>query len=45
MHYRQFQEDTTMAVIENKIMQQYENFWGEMANRSFDVTRRFLMKL
>ena len=30
--------------VDNHI-EQYENFWGEMANRSFDVTRRFLMKL
>lgn len=29
----------------DKHIEQYENFWGEMANRSFDVTRRFLMKL
>ena len=27
--------------VDNHI-EQYENFWGEMANRSFDVTRRFL---
>ena len=26
----------------DKHIEQYENFWGEMANRSFDVTRRFL---
>ena len=25
--------------------EQYENFWGEMANRSFAVTRMFLSKL
>ena len=30
--------------VDNHI-EQYENFWGEMANRSFDVTRRFLKKL
>ena len=30
--------------VDNHI-EQYENFWGEMANRSFDVTQRFLMKL
>ena len=30
--------------VDNHI-QQYENFWGEMANRSFDVTRKFLSKL
>lgn len=29
----------------DKHIEQYENFWGEMANRSFDVTRRFLTKL
>ena len=29
----------------DKHIQQYENFWGEMADRSFGVTRRFLMKL
>ena len=29
----------------DKHIEQYENFWGEMANRSFGVTRRFLMKL
>ena len=29
----------------DKHIEQYENFWGEMADRSFDVTRRFLMKL
>ena len=30
--------------VDNHI-EQYENFWGEMADRSFGVTRRFLMKL
>lgn len=29
----------------DKHMQQYENFWGEMANRSFMVTRNFLSKI
>ena len=29
----------------DKHIEQYENFWGEMADRSFGVTRRFLMKL
>ena len=29
----------------DKHIQQYENFWGEMANRSFGVTRSFLSKL
>lgn len=29
----------------DKHIQQYENFWGEMANRSFGVTRLFLSKL
>ena len=29
----------------DKHIEQYENFWGEMANRSFGVTRRFLSKL
>ena len=29
----------------DKHIEQYENFWGEMANRSFGVTRRFLMGL
>lgn len=29
----------------DKHIQQYENFWGEMANRSFVVTREFLSKL
>ena len=28
-----------------KHIEQYENFWGEMANRSFEVTRRFLSSL
>ena len=30
--------------VDNHI-EQYENFWGEMANRSFNVTRKFLSKL
>ena len=30
--------------VDNHI-EQYENFWGEMANRSFGVTQRFLSKL
>ena len=30
--------------VDNHI-EQYENFWGEMANRSFAVTRMFLSKL
>lgn len=30
--------------VDNHI-EQYENFWGEMASRSFDVTRMFLSKL
>ena len=30
--------------VDNHI-EQYENFWGEMANRSFGVTSRFLSKL
>lgn len=30
--------------VDNHI-EQYENFWGEMANRSFDVTRKFLSNL
>lgn len=30
--------------VDNHI-EQYENFWGEMANRSFGVTRSFLSKL
>lgn len=30
--------------VDNHI-EQYENFWGEMANRSFAVTRNFLSKL
>lgn len=30
--------------VDNHI-EQYENFWGEMANRSFAVTRSFLSKL
>ena len=30
--------------VDNHI-EQYENFWGEMANRSFGVTRSFLMAL
>ncbi|MBO7271543.1 MAG: 5'-methylthioadenosine/adenosylhomocysteine nucleosidase [Bacteroidaceae bacterium] len=29
----------------DKHIEQYENFWGEMANRSFGVTRSFLSKL
>ena len=29
----------------DKHIEQYENFWGEMANRSFVVTRNFLSKL
>jgi adenosylhomocysteine nucleosidase len=29
----------------DKHIEQYENFWGEMADRSFGVTRRFLMNL
>lgn len=29
----------------DKHIEQYENFWGEMANRSFGVTRSFLFKL
>jgi adenosylhomocysteine nucleosidase len=29
----------------DKHIQQYENFWGEMADRSFGVTRSFLMNL
>ena len=29
----------------DKHIEQYENFWGEMANRSFGVTRRFLSNL
>ena len=29
----------------DKHIEQYENFWGELANRSFGVTRRFLMGL
>ena len=29
----------------DKHIEQYENFWGEMANRSFVVTRSFLSKL
>lgn len=29
----------------DKHIEQYENFWGEMANRSFGVTRSFLAKL
>ena len=29
----------------DKHIEQYENFWGEMANRSFAVTRSFLSKL
>ena len=29
----------------DKHIEQYENFWGEMANRSFLVTRSFLSKL
>ena len=29
----------------DKHIEQYENFWGEMANRSFAVTRNFLSKL
>ena len=29
----------------DKHIEQYENFWGEMADRSFGVTRRFLMRL
>ncbi len=29
----------------DKHIQQYENFWGEMADRSFGVTRLFLSKL
>ncbi len=29
----------------DKHIEQYENFWGEMADRSFGVTRCFLMKL
>lgn len=30
--------------VDNHI-EQYENFWGEMANRSFGVIRRFLMNI
>lgn len=29
----------------DKHIEQYENFWGEMANRSFGLTRRFLSAL
>lgn len=29
----------------DKHIEQYENFWGEMASRSFGVTKRFLSKL
>lgn len=29
----------------DKHIEQYENFWGEMANRSFGVTSRFLSRL
>ena len=29
----------------DKHIEQYENFWGEMANRSFGVTRQFLSDL
>lgn len=29
----------------DKHIEQYENFWGEMANRSFAVTRSFLSKI
>ncbi len=29
----------------NKHFQQYKDFWGEMANRSFSVTRHFLVAL
>jgi adenosylhomocysteine nucleosidase len=29
----------------DKHIEQYENFWGEMANRSFGVTKRFLSSL
>ena len=29
----------------DKHIEQYENFWGEMANRSFGVTRQFLSNL
>lgn len=29
----------------DKHIEQYENFWGEMANRSFGVTRMFLSRL
>ena len=29
----------------DKHIEQYENFWGEMANRSFGVTRQFLYNL
>ncbi len=29
----------------DKHIEQYENFWGEMANRSFGVTRMFLSKI
>jgi adenosylhomocysteine nucleosidase len=29
----------------DKHIEQYENFWGEMADRSFAVTRSFLSKL
>ena len=29
----------------DKHIEQYENFWGEMANRSFGVTHRFLSNL
>jgi adenosylhomocysteine nucleosidase len=29
----------------DKHIQQYENFWGEMANRSFGITRKYLLAL
>ena len=29
----------------DKHIEQYENFWGEMANRSFGITRLFLSKI
>lgn len=29
----------------DKHIQQYENFWGEMANRSFGITRKYLLSL
>jgi len=29
----------------DKHIEQYENFWGEMANRSFGITRKYLLAL